>query len=74
MQKTLTPTLKLLGDPYRYSVMASSVGVIRVIATQLLMNRYPAVSKLDAQISYTKQTCVFIRDLVDKEGVNMVAQ
>jgi hypothetical protein len=54
--------------------MALSAGVIRGIATQLLMNQHPTVSRFGVQVSYTKQTCDFIRNLLEKEGVDMVEQ
>lgn len=74
LQETFTSTLELLGDPNGYSGMAKSVGVTCGIATQLLMDRHPAVRKLGVQAPYTKDICDIVRDLVEKEGVKMIEQ
>ncbi|PVH98077.1 Saccharopine dehydrogenase [Periconia macrospinosa] len=70
--ETFTSTLELLGDPDRYSAMALSVGVTCGIATQLLIDRHPAVRKLGVQAPYTKDICDAIRNLLEKEGVGMI--
>ena len=71
-QETTTSTLELLGDPKRYSAMALSVGVTCGIATQLLMDCHPALSKPGVLAPYTKDICDPIRILLEKEGVKMV--
>ncbi|KAH8719538.1 hypothetical protein GQ44DRAFT_751600 [Phaeosphaeriaceae sp. PMI808] len=52
--ETFTSTLKLFGDPDRYSKMALSVGVTCGIATQLLLDGRPAVRRPGALAPYTK--------------------
>ena len=73
-QETFTSTLELLGDPDRYSAMALSVGVTCGIATQLLIDRHPALCKPGVHAPYTKDMCDVIRDRVEKEGVKVVEQ
>lgn len=72
LQETFTSTLELLGDPKRYSGMALSVGMTCGIATQLLMDGHPALSKSGVLAPYTKEICDPIRALVEKEGVKMI--
>lgn len=67
-------TLKLLGDSFRYSGMALSVGVTWDIAVKLLLDRHLAVGKLGNQAPYTKDICDAIRNLVEKEGVKMIGR
>ncbi|KAL9126860.1 MAG: hypothetical protein Q9217_004156 [Psora testacea] len=71
-KETMTSTLELLGDPKRYSGMALSVGVTCGIATQLMMDGHPALSKPGVLAPYKKEMCDPIRALVEKEGVKMV--
>jgi saccharopine dehydrogenase (NADP+, L-glutamate forming) len=73
-QETFTFTLELLGDPQRYSGMALAVGVTCGIATQLVLDGHPALSKPGVLAPYTKEICNPIRMLVEREGVNMVEQ
>jgi saccharopine dehydrogenase (NADP+, L-glutamate forming) len=73
-QETFTSTLELLGDPQRYSGMALAVGVTCGIATQLVLDGHPALSKPGVLAPYTKEICNPIRMLVEREGVNMVEQ
>jgi saccharopine dehydrogenase (NADP+, L-glutamate forming) len=73
-QETFTSTLELLGDPDRYSAMALSVGVTCGIATQLLIDRHPAVCKPGVHAPYTKDMCDIIRDRVKKEGLKVFEQ
>lgn len=73
-QETFTSTLELLGDPQRYSGMALALGVTCGIATQLLLDGHPALSKPGVLAPYTKEICDPIRALVEKEGVKMVEQ
>ncbi|KAF2646982.1 Saccharopine dehydrogenase [Lophiostoma macrostomum CBS 122681] len=72
--ETFTSTLELLGDPNRYSAMALSVGVTCGIATQLLIDRHPAVRKLGVHAPYTTDICDVLRERVEKEGVRVVEQ
>ena len=71
-QETFTSTLELFGDPERYSGMALSVGVTCGIATQLLLDGHPALTKPGVLAPYTKEICDPIRALVEAEGVKMV--
>jgi saccharopine dehydrogenase (NADP+, L-glutamate forming) len=73
-QERFTSTLELLGDPQGYSAMALAVGVTCGIATQLLLDGHPALSKPGVLTPYTKEICDPIRVLVEKEGVKMVEQ
>jgi saccharopine dehydrogenase (NADP+, L-glutamate forming) len=52
--------------------MALSVGVTCGIATQLLLDGHPALSKPGVLAPYKKEICDPIRELVEKEGVKMV--
>ncbi len=74
VQETFTSTLELLGDPDRFSGMALSVGVTCGIATQLLLDNHPALRKPGVLAPYTTEICNPIRELVEKEGINMVEQ
>ncbi|CAI6238301.1 unnamed protein product [Periconia digitata] len=71
-QETFTSTLELLGDPDRFSGMALSVGVTCGIATQLLLDKHPAIRKPGVLAPYTTDICDPIRALVEKEGIRMV--
>lgn len=73
-QETFTSTLELLGDPNRYSGMSLAVGVTCGIATQLLLDGHPALTKPGVLAPYTKEICDPIRALVEKEGVKLVEQ
>jgi saccharopine dehydrogenase (NADP+, L-glutamate forming) len=52
--------------------MALSVGVTCGIATQLLMDKHPALCKPGVLAPYTRDICDPIRELVEKEGIKMV--
>lgn len=54
--------------------MALSVGMTCGIATQLLMDCHPTLSKPGVLAPYTKDICDPIRILLEKEGVKMVEQ
>jgi saccharopine dehydrogenase (NADP+, L-glutamate forming) len=54
--------------------MALSVGVTCGIATQLLLDDYPAVRKPGVLAPYTKDICDPIRQLLEKEDVVLVEQ
>jgi saccharopine dehydrogenase (NADP+, L-glutamate forming) len=54
--------------------MALSVGVTCGIATQLLIDRHPAVCKPGVRAPYTKDMCDIIRDRVKKEGLKVFEQ
>lgn len=73
-QETFTSTLELLGNPQRYSAMALAVGVTCGIATQLLLDGHPALSKHGVLAPYKKEICGPIRALVEKEGVRVVEE
>ncbi|KAI9717763.1 MAG: hypothetical protein M1812_004492 [Candelaria pacifica] len=70
--ETLTSTLELLGDPQRYSGMSNSVGTTCGIATQLMMDGHPALSKPGVLAPYSVEMCDPIRALLEKEGIKMV--
>ncbi|KAJ9607482.1 hypothetical protein H2200_007560 [Cladophialophora chaetospira] len=70
--ETSTSTLELFGNPARYSGMALSVGVTCGIATQLLLDGHPALSKPGVLAPYHKDICDPIRALVEREGINVV--
>lgn len=52
--------------------MALSVGATCGIATQLLLDGHPALSKPGVLAPYTREICDPLRDLVEKEGVVLV--
>ena len=54
--------------------MSLAVGVTCGIATQLLLDGHPALSKPGVLAPYKKEICDPIRVLVEKEGVKMVEQ
>lgn len=54
--------------------MVLSVGITCGIATQLMMDGHPTLSKPGVLAPYTKEMCDPIRTLVEKEGVKMVEQ
>jgi saccharopine dehydrogenase (NADP+, L-glutamate forming) len=54
--------------------MSLSVGVNCGIATQLLVDHHPALSKPGVLAPYTTDTCDPIRDLVEKEGIKVMEQ
>lgn len=54
--------------------MALSVGVTCGIATQLLIDGHPALSKPGVLAPYKKDICDPIRTLLEKEGVKMIEQ
>ncbi|CAD6573599.1 MAG: hypothetical protein ASARMPREDX12_006128 [Alectoria sarmentosa] len=71
-KETFTSTLELLGDPKGYSGMSKSVGVTCGIATQLLLDGHPALNIPGVLAPYEKEICDPIRELVEREGINMV--
>ena len=54
--------------------MALSVGVTCGIATQLLIDSHPALSKPGVLAPYNKEICDPIRELLEEEGVKMVEE
>jgi maleate cis-trans isomerase len=54
--------------------MSLSVGVACGISTQLLLDHYPALSKPGVLAPYTTDICDPIRDLFEKEGIEVVEQ
>jgi len=54
--------------------MALSVGVTCGIATQLLLDGHPALSKHGVLAPYHKDICDPIRELVEKKGINVVGK
>ena len=53
--------------------MARSVGVTCGIATRLMLNgRYPALCKAGVLAPYSEEICEPIRNLVRREGIDMV--
>lgn len=54
--------------------MVLSVGMICGIATRLVMDGHPALSRPGVLAPYTKEMCDPIRTLLEKEGVKMVEQ
>ena len=64
----------MFGDPNRYSGMALAVGVTCGIATQLLLDGHPALSKHGVLAPYHKDICDPIRELVEKEGIKMIEE
>lgn len=52
--------------------MSKSVGVTCGIATQLLLDRHPAFDVPGVLAPYEKEICDPIRELVEREGINMV--
>lgn len=71
-QDTFTSTLELLGDPKGYSGMSKFVGVTCGIATQLLLDGHPALNVPGVLAPYEKEICDPIRELLEREGINMV--
>ncbi|KAI9700668.1 MAG: hypothetical protein M1836_002037 [Candelina mexicana] len=70
--ETLTSIFELLGDPKRYSAMSHAVGTTCGIATQLMMDGHPALSKPGVLAPYEGEMCNPIRALVEKEGIKMI--
>lgn len=54
--------------------MALSVGVTCGVATQLLLDGHPALTKTGVLAPYSKEVCDPIRELVEKEGIGVVEQ
>ncbi|KAF6795457.1 saccharopine dehydrogenase [Colletotrichum sojae] len=69
---TITSTLELLGDPNGYQAMSKSVGVTCGIATQMLLERHPAIAKPGVVAPYTNDLCDAIRARVEDEGIRMI--
>ncbi|KAF6837489.1 saccharopine dehydrogenase [Colletotrichum plurivorum] len=69
---TITSTLELLGEPNGYQAMSKSVGVTCGIATQMLLDRHPAIAKPGVVAPYTKDLCDAIRARVEDEGIKMI--
>lgn len=71
-QETRTSTLELQGDPKGYSAMSKSVGVTCGIATQMLLDGYPALNTPGVLAPYEKEICDPIREKLEREGIKMV--
>ncbi|KAF2202690.1 Saccharopine dehydrogenase [Delitschia confertaspora ATCC 74209] len=67
--ETFTSTLELLGDPDGYSTMSKAVVVTSGLATQLLLDGHPALSRLGVWAPYEKEICDLIRGVKGDEGV-----
>lgn len=52
--------------------MSFSVGITCGIATQLLLDGYPALNSPGVLAPYQKEICDPIREIVQREGINMV--
>ena len=71
-QDTFISTLEMLGDPKGYSGMSKSVGVTCGIATQLLLDGHPAFNTPGIVAPYEKAICDPIREILEREGIEMV--
>jgi saccharopine dehydrogenase (NADP+, L-glutamate forming) len=71
-QDTITSTLELFGEPGGYSAMAKSVGITCGIATQMLLDGFPALSKPGVLAPYSKDICEPLRAKVEAEGIKLV--
>ncbi|RYP69831.1 hypothetical protein DL769_005183 [Monosporascus sp. CRB-8-3] len=71
-KETITSTLELLGDPSGYSAMSKSVGLTCGIATQMLLDRHPAIAKPGVVAPYTREMCDALREKVEAEGIRLV--
>ncbi|KAI3480511.1 hypothetical protein L1887_57358 [Cichorium endivia] len=67
--KTLTSTLLDYGIPHGTSSMAKLVGVPCAIATRLILEGHPALTKVGILAPYTKDICDPIRLELEKEGI-----
>ncbi|EPQ29908.1 uncharacterized protein PFL1_02581 [Pseudozyma flocculosa PF-1] len=67
--KTLTSTLLDYGIPHGTSSMAKLVGVPCAIATKLVLERHPALSKVGILAPYSQDICDPIRLELEKEGI-----
>lgn len=64
-------TLELFGDPNGYSGMSKAVGVTCGIATQLLLDGFPPMTKPGVLAPYTREICDPIRVKVEAEGIKL---
>ena len=67
--KTLTSTLLDYGVPHGTTSMAKLVGVPCAIATRLILEGHPALSKIGILAPYSKDICDPIRLELEKEGI-----
>lgn len=67
--KTLTSTLLDYGIPHGVSSMSKLVGVPCAIATRLILEGHPALTKPGILAPYTKDICDPIRLELEKEGI-----
>ncbi|KAI9782437.1 MAG: hypothetical protein M1816_001889 [Peltula sp. TS41687] len=65
-----TSTLELLGNPKGYSAM--SFRITCGIATQLLLDGHPALNTPGVLAPYMKEICDPIREILRREGVELV--
>lgn len=72
VQDTITSTLELLGEPNGDFAMSKSVGVTCGIATQMLLDRHPAIDHPGIVVPYTQELCDAIRLRVEAEGIRLV--
>ena len=52
--------------------MSKSVGVTCGVATQLLLDRHPALNISGVLAPYEKEICDPIRERIEREGIKMV--
>lgn len=71
-QEVATSTLKLFGDPNRYSGMSKAVGVTCRIASRMLLGGFPPLNQPGVLAPYTKEICDPLRARVEAKGIEMV--
>ncbi len=63
--------MELPGDPLRYSDMSKSFGITYKMATQILLDKHPAISRPAIVAPYTKELCDALREKVEAEGIKL---